>query len=75
MELLQTIQKYSLYSMTNDNLLDFNIIKKIAASAKIVIQDSEIALYQKNLSVIVNLIAQIKNIDTNNVDPMTFPQK
>lgn len=60
--------------MNNDNLLDFNIIKKIATSAKIVIKDSELDLYQKNLSVIVNLIAPIKNIDTHGIDPMTFPQ-
>ena len=58
----------------SNNILSIKTIRQIAAIAKIVIPDSELALYQKNLSALFALITQIQNVDTQNITPMTQPQ-
>ena len=53
--------------------LDQEQVRKIAALAKLKIDDTQIAAYQENLSNILELVDQLSAADTNGVDPMAHP--
>lgn len=48
-------------------------IEKIAHLARLEIRDEDIATYTRNLSDILNLVAQLGEADTANVEPMAHP--
>ena len=53
--------------------LDQDQVRKIAALAKLQIDDEQLATYQSNLSNILELVDQLSAADTNGVDPMAHP--
>ena len=53
--------------------LDQDQVRKIAALAKLQIDDEQLATYQSNLSNILELVDQLSAVDTNGVDPMAHP--
>lgn len=53
--------------------LDNTTVRKIASLAKLDIADNEIDQYQQDLSNILNLVAQMQDCNTDNVDVMTHP--
>lgn len=48
-------------------------IKNIAHLARLEIKDNEIENHAKNFSNIINVIEKIKEINTENVEPMSHP--
>ena len=50
-----------------------NEIKKIAHLARLEIKDDEIENHAKNFSNIINIIEKIKEINTENIEPMSHP--
>ncbi|VAW93888.1 Aspartyl-tRNA(Asn) amidotransferase subunit C @ Glutamyl-tRNA(Gln) amidotransferase subunit C [hydrothermal vent metagenome] len=53
--------------------LDDEQIKKIAHLAKLQIEESDIPGYAKNLSNILDLVAQMDSVNTDGVTPMAHP--
>lgn len=53
--------------------LDNKTVRKIAALAKLDITDTEIDQYQQDLSNILDLVAQMQECNTDNIDVMTHP--
>jgi len=53
--------------------LDSEQIKKIANLAKLQIEESDIPGYAKNLSNILELVAQMDSVNTDEVSPMAHP--
>jgi aspartyl-tRNA(Asn)/glutamyl-tRNA(Gln) amidotransferase subunit C len=54
-------------SLTKDD------VEKIAHLARLAIDESDIPLYARNLSNILDLVAQMDSVDTRNVAPMAHP--
>ena len=48
-------------------------VERIAHLARLAIQDSDIPKYATNLSNILELVAQMEAVDTQNVEPMAHP--
>ncbi len=48
-------------------------IKEIAYLARIAIQDNEVPHFQKELSSILDFVAQLQSIDTDKVEPLSNP--
>lgn len=48
-------------------------IKEIAYLARIAIQDNEVPHFQKELSSILDFVAQLQSIDTDKVEPLANP--
>ena len=53
--------------------LDADEVKKIAVLARLKIDESDIPGYATNLSNILDLVAQMEAVDTNDVTPMSHP--
>ena len=53
--------------------LDQEQVRKIAALAKLKIDDTQITAYQENLSNILELVDQLSAVDTASVEPMAHP--
>lgn len=49
-------------------------INKIAHLARLQIDTKDISKYTEHLSSILNFVEQIKNVDTENIEPMAHPQ-
>lgn len=54
-------------SLTQDD------VKKIAHLARLSISDADIPVYEKELSNILDLVEQMKAVDTSEVTPMAHP--
>lgn len=50
-----------------------NEVKKVAHLARLKISDDEIPLHTNNLSNILDLIAQMDQVDTTSISPMAHP--
>ena len=55
--------------------LDRNAVEGIAHLARLAIGEDDIPEYARNLSNILNLVAQMEAVDTSGVDPMAHPLK
>jgi aspartyl-tRNA(Asn)/glutamyl-tRNA(Gln) amidotransferase subunit C len=53
--------------------LDRHEVEKIAHLARLSLDEKQIPLYASNLSNILNLIAQINEVPTENIVPMAHP--
>ncbi|RBP50925.1 Asp-tRNA(Asn)/Glu-tRNA(Gln) amidotransferase subunit GatC [Arenicella xantha] len=53
--------------------LDKQIVHTIARLARLHISESDTEKYQNELSSILDLVAQMEAVDTNNIEPMTHP--
>ncbi len=53
--------------------LDQQQVRDIADLARLQIDDSQIAEYQKNLSSILTLVEQLASVDTSAIEPMAHP--
>ena len=53
--------------------LERSDIEKIAHLARLNIRDEDVAAYTRNLSDILNLVEQLSEADTANVEPMAHP--
>lgn len=53
--------------------LDNTTVRKIASLAKLDIADNDIDQYQQDLSNILDLVAQMKDCNTDDVEVMTHP--
>ena len=53
--------------------LDSNDVGNIANLARLAIEDKDVPEYQKNLNSILDLVAQMQAVDTDNVEPMAHP--
>lgn len=53
--------------------LDNTTVRKIASLAKLDIADNEIDQYQQDLSNILDLVAQMQECDTDDIEVMTHP--
>ncbi len=51
--------------------IDENTVRKIARLARIHLEEKEVAPYTKELSNIMDWVAQLGELDTENVEPMT----
>ena len=49
-------------------------VRKIAYLARLSIQEENIQTYADNLSGILDLVAQMDAVDTDNIEPMAHPQ-
>lgn len=50
-------------------------VKNIAYLARLSIEDEKIETYAKNLTGILDLVEQMNNVDTSQIDPMSHPQE
>lgn len=48
-------------------------VEKIAHLARLSLAEDDIPAYTENLSSILNLVAQMNTVDTNNIEPMAHP--
>jgi len=53
--------------------LERSDVDKIAHLARLDIAESDVPEYTRNLSNILNLVAQLENADTDQVEPMAHP--
>jgi aspartyl-tRNA(Asn)/glutamyl-tRNA(Gln) amidotransferase subunit C len=53
--------------------LDAAEVRKIAHLARLAISDDEVEAYARDLSSILDLVAQMNTADANNVEPMSNP--
>lgn len=53
--------------------LELNDIEKIAHLAKLSVREDEASALVKDLSNILDLVAQMDQVNTDNVDPMSHP--
>jgi aspartyl-tRNA(Asn)/glutamyl-tRNA(Gln) amidotransferase subunit C len=53
--------------------IDVDEVKKIATLACLSVDDADVQAYATNLSNILNLVAQMNEIDTSGVIPMSHP--
>ena len=53
--------------------LDSAEVKKIAHLARLAIREDDVAAYARDLSSILDLVAQMNAADTRNVEPMANP--
>lgn len=49
-------------------------VKKIAYLARLAVGEDDIPEYARNLSAILDLVAQMNSVDTKDVSPMAHPQ-
>ena len=57
--------------MTKSNNISSKEVKKIAKLAKLKLTNDEITLYSSQMSEIINYIAQLNEVDTSNIDPLS----
>lgn len=55
-------------------LLDKDAVNSIAHLARLAIEPADVAGYAHNLSNILDLVEQMNQVDTANVEPMAHPQ-
>lgn len=53
--------------------LDSTDVGNIANLARLAIEEKDVPEYQKNLNNILDLVAQMQAVDTDNVEPMAHP--
>lgn len=53
--------------------LDSNDVGNIANLARLAIEEKDVPEYQKNLNNILDLVAQMQAVNTDNVEPMAHP--
>ncbi len=53
--------------------LDRSDVEKIAHLARLAVNAEEVAAYARDLSEILDLVAQMNNLDTGGVEPMAHP--
>jgi len=55
--------------------LDKEDVEKIAHLARLAINEDDIPEYSRELSKILDLVAQMNAVDTSNIEPMAHPQE
>lgn len=55
--------------------LTVNDVKQIAHLARLSINDDDVQTYADNLSGILDLVAQMNAVDTDDIEPMYHPQE
>lgn len=53
--------------------IDHKKVKEVAELARLTIDDADIPLYVRNLSSILELVKQMNEVDTQDIEPMAHP--